>query len=105
MQQEADGVGIPPPEFRSTLLEQYGVHELTIGPGADSDQTLHALQKILGFSADAATALARNIPGAVLRGTDYEIEWLAGVLVSRGIPATMGKAPDGDSRSVDLADI
>jgi hypothetical protein len=101
-----DGIALPPPELRSALLADEGVHELTIEAGADTITTLRQLQKTLCLPDDALASLAGKIPGAVVSGTPYEMEWLAGVLGSHGVPATSAaKDPSRESHSVDLADI
>jgi len=105
-QQELDGVGLPPPELRSTIVAREGVRVLTVEPGADTISALRVLQEILYLSDDAVTSLARNLHGAVLAGTPYEIEWLLGVLRSRGISASSAaEGGSGESRAVDLAAI
>ena len=106
LQQEVDGIALPPPDLRSTLLADEGVHELMIAPGAGTISTLRQLQQTLCLPDDVLAPLAGKIPGAVLSGTPYEMQWLAGVLGSRGIPASSAaKDPSGESDSVDLADV
>jgi hypothetical protein len=101
-----DGIALPPPDLRSTLLADEGVHELRIEPGADTISTLRQLQKTLCLPDDVLARLAGKIPDAVLSGTPYEMEWLAGVLSSHGIPSSaVAKDPSRESDSVDLADV
>lgn len=103
---EIDGYGLPSPEFRSVILAKDGAHELTIGPGADTISTLRQLQETLALPASAVAPLAKTIPGAVLSGTPYEMEWLASILRTHGIPASsVPKEPSSESGSIDLADL
>ena len=106
LQQEVDGLALPPPDLRSIMLADEGVHELMIETGADTISALRQLQNTLCLPDDALAPLAGKIPGAVLSGTPYEMEWLASVLGSHGIPASsVTKDPSRESDSLDLADI
>lgn len=105
-QQELDGIELPPPELRSMILADEGTHVLTVEPGASPRATLRRLQQVLCLSDEAVASLAPRIPGAVLSGTPYEMEWLAGVLRSDGISASSAaEARAGESGAVDLAQI
>lgn len=101
-----DGVGLPPPEFRSLTFAQEGARELTIEPGADAFSTLRHLQTILNIPAQSLAPLAKQIPGPVLWGTQTEMSWVASALGARGITASvLAKDLSTDSGSLDLDDL
>lgn len=105
-QQELDGIGLPPPELRSRILAQDGVQVLTVEPGTHPRVALRQLQKVLCLSDEAVASLTPRIPGAVLAGTPYEMEWLVGVLRARGIlTSSAAEGSSGESGAVDLAEV
>jgi hypothetical protein len=106
LREALDSAGLPPPEFRAIVFEKLGVYELTVAPGAEADATVRALQETLALAASTVAPLAQRIPGAVLVGTAHEMEWLAGALRARGIPASAQVADAADrAASTDLADL
>lgn len=103
-QTEIDGFGLPPRDLRSGVLNGEGAYELNVDESAELGSSLLRLQKSLGFSASALRSLRRMVPGPILYGTRFEMEWLAGILGSEHASVSPRESSRA-SPSLDLAEI
>lgn len=88
-QEEIDGAGVPPPDFRSRILADTDVYELILGEDVGRVIALRQMQKALDLSMKVLVLLRKNLPGAVVSGTRYEMGWLANTLDSQGVSSSV----------------
>lgn len=109
---EIDGAGLLPPDLRARVLEKEGTYALVVERDAEPVHTLRQIQMALGLPLSVLTLLKKNMPGPVLSGTKFELNWLRGILHSKDtiisvVPISLvPKSFSSDDRSTpDLAAI
>jgi hypothetical protein len=104
--EESDGLGLPPADLRRHLLEQEGAYELVLEGYANTGQVLRGIQKALSLPIDMVASLKKKLPGPVLSGTKFEMDWLASILHSEGgIMSVRPMLGSQHHTSFDLAEI
>ncbi len=81
---EADGIGFPPAEIRSLLLQQEGGFLLSLPDVQSAAKVTKLLRVLLQLEIQAAFGLIRSTDAVVYCGTRVECEWLKGKLNALG---------------------
>jgi hypothetical protein len=89
---EEDGYGIPPHDVRFAILRDEGEWTLVLDDLAErTTLALKLIRQALGLSLVETAAVRKHIPGAVLDGTQAEMQWLAMILSNAGIRSFVQK--------------